>query len=324
MVKAPVFVKANRNPEMFFVSILVIAICLEVALCWMLAPGGQFRCTPVPSSTSAVAPGISLASCCHSTRVRFSLRPKLRLSDFLVISDALWLPQQSQTPVFRYLNCALASSHFPLRLATDVCLFCMCSGSSTKKDCPSSTIVGILAVCCLWTKLGKREGRGESRVHCLEKKVLLWCSEHQHGWVCLPTRLWPDSTYSCSSSSSSQSLCTSHSCTLFLWVPPSAQPHYLSFCSLTAPASMACGGSLQNLVASQPSWRRPGVNQGVWWGGMGLGHLYRSTWVRGGGTLSIAVLLWVGQKAFPVPRSGQVHLLFLENKHPILFVQLQS
>lgn len=87
---------------------------------------------------------------------------------------------------------------------------------------------------------------------------------------------------------------------------------------------MACGGSLQNLVASQPSWRRPGVNQGVWWGGMGLGHLYRGTWVRGGGTLSIAVLLWVGQKAFPVPRSGQVHLLFLENKHPILFVQLQS
>lgn len=136
MVKAPVFVKANRNPEMFFVSILIIAICLEVklALCWMLAPGGQFRCTPVPSSTSAVAPGISLASCCHSTRVRFSVRPKLRLSDFLVISDALWLPQQNQTPVC--LNCAPASSHFPLRLATDMCLFCLCSGSSTKKGLP--------------------------------------------------------------------------------------------------------------------------------------------------------------------------------------------
>lgn len=165
MVKAPVFVKANRNPEMFFVSILIIAICPEVklALCWMLAPGGPFRCTPVLSSTSAVAPGISLASCCHSTRVRFSVRPKLRLSDFLVISDALWLPQQNQTPVFRYLNCALASSHFPLRLATDVCLFCMCSGSSTKKDRPSSTIVGILAV-LLVDKTGKkgRERRKQS------------------------------------------------------------------------------------------------------------------------------------------------------------------
>lgn len=91
-------------------------------------------------------------------------------------------------------------SHLDLQLT---CAFSACAlGLVQKKDCPSSTVVGILAVCCLWTKLGKREGRGESRVHCLEKKVLLWCSEHQHGWVCLPTRLWPDSTYSCSSSSS--------------------------------------------------------------------------------------------------------------------------
>lgn len=154
------FVKVNRNPEMFFVSIAIIAICLEVklALCWMLASGGQFRCTPVVSSTSPVATGISLASCCHSTRVRFSVRPKLCLSDFLVVSGALWHPQWNQMPVFKYLNCALVSSHFPHRLAADVCLICMCSGCSTKRlpflhHCrdPGSPL--------LVDKTGKRKGR---------------------------------------------------------------------------------------------------------------------------------------------------------------------
>ena len=57
---------------------------------------------------------------------------------------------------------------------------------------------------------------------------------------------------------------------------------------------------------------------------MGSGHLQGRTWVRREGTLDVAVLLQLRQNAFPVLRPGHVHLLFLENKHPILFVQLQS
>ncbi|XP_015732740.1 uncharacterized protein LOC107320921 isoform X2 [Coturnix japonica] len=54
--------------------------------------------------------------------------------------------------------------------------------------------------------------------------------------------------------------------------PASLRPTALR--AVAAPVSMACGGSLQNLAALQPSWRRPGVNQGVWWGREGSGHLY--------------------------------------------------
>lgn len=46
--------------------------------------------------------------------------------------------------------------------------------------------------------------------------------------------------------------------------------------------------------------------------------------MREEGTLDVAALLQLRQKAFPVLRPGQVHLLFLEIKHPVLFVQLQS
>lgn len=80
--------------------------------------------------------------------------------------------------MLKHLNCVLISSCFPNKLAFDVCPVCTCFAWCRKRNSPSSALVEISAVCC-WEKTGKRQGRERRKQSPPSAPALLGLPSHQ-------------------------------------------------------------------------------------------------------------------------------------------------
>lgn len=80
--------------------------------------------------------------------------------------------------MLKHLNCVLISSCFPNKLAFDVCPVCTCFAWCRKRNSPSSALVEISAICC-WEKTGKRQGRERRKQSPPSAPALLGLPSHQ-------------------------------------------------------------------------------------------------------------------------------------------------